>query len=224
MSLEGASVSLAASIVSLAFSSLVFTQWYRKRKPFQFAWAVGLGLYAVAAATQFFAEAYGWSVGLYKVYYLTAALLVAVLGIGSVLLVHRLGGYVFAAYTAAVFVTFAAVMAGAAVDTTAFLSPIPVAGAALPGGVRAFSPFLTIPGSLALIGIAAYSWWRTRHVCNAKIAVGAAVVAAGGLLARLDVPWALYLGELGGIALMYWGFLESQELARASARVAAPSP
>src|SRR5437867_2858623 len=96
MSLEGAAVSLGATIVSLVFAALVFNQWISRRKPFQFAWSLGLGLYALASFTQFLAEAYGWTASTYKVYYLVAAFLVAVLGIGSVLLVHRRAGIGFA--------------------------------------------------------------------------------------------------------------------------------
>src|SRR2546422_1073744 len=92
MSLEGAGVSLGATIVSVAFAALVFNQWIARRKPYQLAWSLGLGLYAAAAFLQFLAEAYGWSVATYKVYYLIAALLVAVLGIGSTILLHRRGG------------------------------------------------------------------------------------------------------------------------------------
>lgn len=82
MSLEGAAVSLGATIVSVAFAALVFNQRIARRKPYPLAWSFGLGLYAAAALLQFLAEVYGWSVTTYKVYYLIAALLVAVLGIG----------------------------------------------------------------------------------------------------------------------------------------------
>ena len=57
MSLEGAAVSLGATIVSLIFAALVFNQWVSRRKPFQMAWSLGLGLYGIAAFTQFLAEA-----------------------------------------------------------------------------------------------------------------------------------------------------------------------
>lgn len=220
MSLEGAAVSLGATIVSLVFAALVFNQWLDHRKPYQMAWSVGLGLYGVAAFTQFLAEAYGWSPSVYKAYYLVAALLVAVLGIGSTLLVHRRAGLGFALYAAIVFVGFAVAVATADVNTAALASAIPVAGNALPDNVRIFSFLFTIPGSVALIGIAAYSYWRTRMTFNLWIGIGALIVAAGGSLARLNLPWALYIGELVGIAVMFWGFLASQDLSKA----ARPSP
>jgi len=220
MSFEGAAISLGATVISIAFAALVFAQWLGRRRPYRLAWSAGLGLYAIAAFTQFVAEAYGWSVAVYKVYYLVAAPLVAVLGIGSVFLVHRRAGIGFALYTAVVFVGFAAAIAGAIVNTDALASPIPVAGTALPDDVRIFSPLFTVPGSVALIGVAAYSYWKSRLSFNLWIGIGALIVAAGGALARFNISWALYVGELVGIAVMFEGFLRSQDLAK----VARPAP
>ncbi len=223
-SLEGAAVSLGATVVSLIFAALVFNQWINRRKPFQMAWSLGLGLYGIAAFTQFLAEAYGWTPSTYKAYYLVAAPLVAVLGIGSVLLIHRRAGIGFALYTIVVFAGFAVAVAGATVNTAALSSPIPVAGTALPDNVRIFSPLFTIPGSVALIGIAVYSYWRTRLMFNLWIGIGALIIAAGGSLARFNLSWALYIGEFVGIAVMFWGFLASQDLAKAKAPAAAQTP
>jgi hypothetical protein len=224
MSLEGAVVSLGATVVSLIFAALVLNQWIGRRKPFQLAWSLGLGLYGIAAFTQFLAEAYGWTASTYKVYYLVAAPLVAVLGIGSVLLIHRRAGVGFALYTIVAFAGFAVAVAGATVNAAALSSPIPVAGTALPDNVRIYSPLFTIPGSLALIGIAAYSYWRTRLMFNLWIGIGALIIAAGGSLARLNLAWALYIGEFVGIAVMFWGFLASQDLAKAKAPAATHIP
>ena len=87
-------------------------------------------------------------------------------------------------------------------------------------GIRCAS----VPGSLALIGIALYSFWRTRLVFNLWIAAGAIAAAASGSLATLGVTWALYLGELIGIALMFWGFLSSREPAPARAPASEETP
>src|SRR5947199_5600 len=136
MSFEGAAISLGATVISAAFASLVFAQWIGRRKSYQLAWSLGLGLYAVA-------------------------------------------------------------------------------GIALPDNVRAFSYLFTIPGSVALIGIAAYSYWRSRLVFNLWIGIGALITAIGGSLARYNIPWALYIGVLVGIAVMFEGFLRSQDVAKA---------
>jgi len=51
MTFEGAAISLGATAISLAFASLVFAQWLGRRRPYQLAWSLGLGLYAIAAFT-----------------------------------------------------------------------------------------------------------------------------------------------------------------------------
>jgi hypothetical protein len=68
-----------------------------------------------------------------------------------------------------------------------------VGGSAMPANVRIISPFLTIPGSIALVGSALYSWYTTRRNYNLFIAVGALLVASGGGLSRFGIEWALYI-------------------------------
>ena len=215
MSPEGAAVSLAATVISAAFAALVFRQWLARRKAYQAAWSVGLAMFAVAAFTQFVAEAYGWSDGVYRAYYFLSAPLVAVLGVGSAFLLNRKVGLAFAAYTVILAAAFAWVVATAPVNAAELLKPIP-AGNGFPDSVRIWSPVFTIPGSLALIGVAVLSYWRTRFFFNIPIALGALVAAGSGSLATLGITWLLYLGEFVGIALMFWGFLESREPTKAS--------
>jgi len=222
--MEGAVVALAATVVSFVFGALVFNQWLSRRKPYQLAWAVGLSMYAMAAFTQFLAESYSWTPGIYRVYYFVAAPLVAVLGVGSALLLSRRAGLGLAIYTAVLLLGFGWVVFTSAVDLSAFALPVP-GGSGFPESVRIWSPLFTVPGSIALIGVAAYSYWRTRLAFNAWIAAGAVVVAAGGSLARFNVaPWGLYIGNLIGIALMFWGFVASQDLARTPRLAAEQAP
>lgn len=68
-----------------------------------------------------------------------------------------------------------------------------VGGSAMPANVRIISPFLTIPGSIALIGGTLYSWYIARRNYNLFIAIGALLVASGGGLSRFDMEWALYI-------------------------------
>ncbi len=207
-------MSFAAAVISAAFAFLVFHQWLARRKPFQIAWSVGLAMFAVAALTQFLAEAYGWSDGVYRLYYYMSAPLVAVLGIGSAFLMNRRLGLVFALYTVLLGIGFAWVVFTAPVNAAALQQPIP-AGNGFPDSVRVWSALFNIPGSILLIGIALLSYWRTRLAFNLAIAAGAIVAAGSGSLATLGITWLLYLGELVGIALMFWGFLLSREPAKA---------
>ncbi len=210
MSLQGAAVSLSSAAISALFALLVFQQWLARRKAYQAAWSIGLAMFAIAALMQFLAEAYGWSDGVYRLYYFLAAPLVAVLGVGSAFLLDRRIGRAFAVYTVVLAGVFAWVVFTAPVDSLMLQAPMP-GGTGFPESVRIWSPVFTIPGSLALIGIALLSYWRARLFFNLPIAAGAVVAAGSGSLATLGITWVLYLGELVGIALMFWGFLESRE-------------
>lgn len=210
MSPEGAAVSLGATIISLVFAVLVLRQWLGRHKAYQLAWSLGLALFAVAALTQFLAEVYGWGDTIYRVYYFVAAPLVAVLGVGSAFLANRRLGILFSLYTLVLSIAFAWVVFTSPVQASALKNAIP-AGAGFPQSVRLWSALFTAPGSLLLIGVALVSYWRTRLVFNLPIAAGAIVAAGSGLLAALNITWVLYLGELFGIALMFWGFLLSAE-------------
>lgn len=211
MSVLGAAVSLASAVISVAFAILVFQQWRRHRKAYQLAWTLGLAMFSIAALMQGFSEVDGWSVGIYKVYYFVAAPLVAVLGVGSAFLANRKLGVGFALYAGILSAGFAWVIATATVNTAAFSNTFP-AGLGFDESVRIWSPLFTVPGSLALIGIALVSFWRSRLQFNLWIAAGALVAAASGSLATFGVTYALYLGEFLGIALMFRGFLASREV------------
>ena len=223
MSPEGAAMSLASAAISAVFAFLVLHQWLARRKAYQLAWTVGLFMFTLAAFMQFIAEAYGWTEPVYRVYYFLAAPLVAVLGVGSAFLANRRLGMALSLYTIVLAVGFAWVVFTATVSPAALLEPIP-AGNGFPSSVRIWSPLFTVPGSLALIGIALISYWRTRFTFNLWIAAGAIVAAGSGALASLDVPWLLYLGELVGLALLFWGFLASREPAKALRPAAAQAP
>ncbi len=207
-------MSLASAAISAVFAFLVLHQWLARRKAYQLAWTAGLFMFAIAAFTQFLAETYGWTDPVYRVYYFLAAPLVAVLGVGSAFLANRRLGIALSLYTIVLSAAFAWVVFTASVNPAALKEAIP-AGTGFAPSVRIWSPLFTVPGSLALIGIALISYWRTRFSFNLWIAAGAIVVAGSGSLATFGVTWLLYLGELLGIALMFWGFLASREPAKA---------
>ncbi|MFQ5986033.1 MAG: hypothetical protein ACE5KQ_01590 [Thermoplasmata archaeon] len=90
--------------------------------------------------------------------------------------------------------------------------------------VRNLSLLFTLPGSVALIGGALYSRYRTRWSHNLLIAAGAGLMATGGSLARfVGRAELLYIFLLIGIAIMFVGFLRSLMVARAPKPAVAPT-
>lgn len=204
-------IALGATIISIFFALSVFLQFARRRKLHQLLWSVGLLMFSVAALCEFLAEMWSWSVDLYKLYYAMSPSLVGMLGAGSVFFLSIRGGRVFAVYVVVLFFIFVAIVSTATVDDSVLHSESIVAGKAMPSYVRAFSPLFTVPGSIALIGISLYSWYKTKMAFTLLITAGAAVNALGGILARYEIAALLYFSELLGISLMYLGFIRSLE-------------
>lgn len=202
---------LLTTLISLFFTFSVFRQYSCRRKIYQFIWGTGLLIFSVTTLFEFISETYGWNIPMYRAYYILIASLVAILGLGTVYLFNRRAGRYLTLYFAVVITVLIILTLNARVDTEKLQERI-VGGSAMPAGVRIISPFLTIPGSIALIGGALYSWYITRRSYNLLIAIGALLVAGGGGLSRFGIEWALYILELLGIAVMYIGFIKSEEV------------
>lgn len=85
-----AAFALAAAIVGAFFAYMVGRQFTERRKPHQLLWTIAMAMFALASLTQFYAELRGaWTPGLYRLYYLMASGLVAVMGGGTVYLLRQ---------------------------------------------------------------------------------------------------------------------------------------
>ena len=81
--------------------------------------------------------------------------------------------------------------------------------------VRRFSPFVNLYAFVFLVGGAVWSAIRyardpeTRHRAygNALIAVGALLPGIGGTATRMGHTEVLYITELVGLSLIWWGYL-----------------
>jgi len=212
-------LSFAATAISLAFAVMVLQQFARRRRPHQAVWGVALLLFGAGTGCQLAAELVGWTALLYRLWYLTGAMLgAAYLGQGTVyLLAPRHAADLSCAVLVAASVVGLAVIAALPVDLARA-----VAGGAVTG--NGFSPLLLILliplntyGTLALVGGALWSAYRgrgnrtmrRRTVGTFLIAVGGLIVALGGTANRLGWPGLLYLSELIGIALIFLGYLQT---------------
>ncbi|MDQ6673897.1 MAG: hypothetical protein M3069_24665 [Chloroflexota bacterium] len=77
------------SLLGLGFAGMMLVRFRARRQPCYLAWGLGLVWYAVAAGTEALGGAQGWTVDLYRAWYITGAIGVAAfLGAGSLYL-HR---------------------------------------------------------------------------------------------------------------------------------------
>ncbi|GAC1474794.1 MAG: hypothetical protein PVS3B2_04450 [Candidatus Dormibacteraceae bacterium] len=209
-------VPLIAGAVGGVFAAVVGRQYLSRRKPYQAIWAVALAMFASAALFETAGQAFGWSDGSYKGYYLFGGLLnVGWLGLGSLLLITspRVGRIATIVMVLISIVCLFALM-GAHTDSNLLKAQVPARGAI---DVPSILPLITnLGGSILLIGGAAWSAWRaaragaqrSRVIGLAALAAGAFVVAAGHSLAQTKgVYVAQPLSEALGITAMFVGYL-----------------
>lgn len=218
-------ISALATLVAVVFAGFVFFgQYRRRRRPHQLVWSIALVIFGVATGCQALAAVGGWSAGLYRVWYLSGAVLgVVYLGLGTIYLMapRRLADLLTGAVVLASLVA-GWLVAAAPVDLDLALQAGSISGAGMPQSVRLLTPIFNSLGTVALIGGALHSAWvfhrkglyPHRVIANVVIAVGAFIVALGGTLSRLGRPEYMYLSELVGIAVLFVGFLKSAEQPR----------
>ncbi|MHB8573984.1 MAG: hypothetical protein ACYDCQ_01505 [Dehalococcoidia bacterium] len=222
-------ISLLATIVTFVFAGAVLRQHLRRPRLYRLIWALALLFYGVATLVQFLAETGGWSLALFRLWYLSGGLLTAAyLGQGTacLLLGRRTSRFLLLLL---IFATVWSVWRTATVSLTlhAILPPagrVSPNAAGLPGDLRALAALLNIYGTLLLIGGAVWSavvyWDRMldkrraagyRALSTLLIAGGSLVVAAAGSLETLGHGEYLYAAEIVGISIIFVGFLRSQE-------------
>jgi hypothetical protein len=203
---------VAAALLAAAFTLLLLRSLLRRPAGQKALWAVGFALFAAAAGSEALAQRAGWSPGLFRIYYAAGGVLtVAYLGAGSAwMLVPRRGrdallGALAVATVAAIAAVFLAPLD--VHELAAAPSGQPPRNAALGGHAFLWAIALNSVGTLFLVGGALLSIVRRQHVrANVWIACGAVTVAAATGLSRGGETSLVYLGELVGIALMFFGF------------------
>lgn len=208
---------IATTALAIPFAIALFRHYARKPDGLHLLWwAIGVTAYGIGTALESAVTLFGWSPFLFKSWYVAGALLGgAPLAQGTVyLLFSRRSAHVLTALLVLV-VAVAAVFV--------WLSPINAAlveGHRLSGQVmewtwvRRFSPFINIYAFLFLVGGAIWSAMRyagdpnTRHRAfgNALIAVGAILPGIGGSATRMGYTEVLYVTELVGLTLIWWGY------------------
>jgi hypothetical protein len=225
-----AASSLAAALAAI-FGIVVAGRWRRSRRPAFAAWAFGLFVFAAAALSQAIGEANGFSVPLFRAFYLLGGVLgVIYLALGTVFLlaparVARASALALVALTLLLAVDAAFVP----VDAARLHTPGGVLGEAITGHgnpLYVAAVVFNILGSVVLIGGSAWSAWRfartrgglDRVVCNVLLTAGALLIAAGFSAAKSVGGSIATLGvyEAAGIAVMFAGFLALGRVGRSA--------
>ncbi|HEX9563808.1 MAG TPA: hypothetical protein VF981_07545 [Gemmatimonadaceae bacterium] len=207
---------IVTTICSLLFAIVLLRRWRLRGGTHHLWWAAGMLSYGAGTLTESLTTILGWQEGIFKVWYITGALLgAAPLAQGSAYLhVPRR-----VADTLAVLVVTTILIGGVCV----WLSPVDldqVETYRLSGRVftwqwvRRFSPFVNLYAVLFLVGgavrsavkYARRSETRHRFIGNVFIAIGGILPGIGGTATRFGHVEVLYVTELMGLALLWIGF------------------
>jgi hypothetical protein len=211
-------------VISFAFAFIVLKRYLARQGLHLLLWGIGMVFYGIGGFCEGFYGAFGWNPLVFRLWYLFGAILVAAwLGQGTVyMLANRkwangmmvlllLGsGY-------GLIRVFSADLDPALMTTSLHTGSELSGHAIVTGGVRSLTPIFNLYGTVTLVGGAAWSawiFWRKRILLhrtlgNLLIAVGAMLPAFGGAFSRFGISNALYVGELLGAALLFWGFMRA---------------
>ncbi|MFW9926792.1 MAG: hypothetical protein ACFFDM_08505 [Candidatus Thorarchaeota archaeon] len=78
---------IIATIVATLFAFLLLKQWLRRQRIYQVVWFVSLVMFAISAGFETMSEFVGWDVGVYRLYVVLSASLVAIMGAGALYLI-----------------------------------------------------------------------------------------------------------------------------------------
>lgn len=212
---------LAAAAVALAFAALLARQLAARRRAYQAAWAVALLMYAVSSFALFLGALDGWTAGEFRVYWLFGAVLnVPYLFLGELSLLVRRRVAVEVVTVVVIFLTAFAVMKvlNAPIRAGSLSTDLPLGKDVFGDGTMPYrlAQYLAYPAYGLLLAGCLWSArqmrgrpeLRDRFVGTLLVAVGATIVAIGsGVGAGLGVVPIFSVGLLGGIAVMFWGFL-----------------
>jgi hypothetical protein len=217
---------ILSTIITFIFTVAVFNRFRVRHGAHLLFWSIGLALYGIGTLTEVI-SLFTFNALALKLWYLCGAMLTAAwLGEGTInLLVRRKG----IAPTLNVILIVVSLVSLALV----LLAPITPAAANFnpreplsaqyrdiltrSGAMVLLTILLNTYGTFTLVGGAIYSayiFWRKRILFNRMlgnilIAIGAIMPAIGGSFIKLGLPDFLYLSELLGVILMYFGFVQA---------------
>ena len=224
------------ALLGFVYTALLVRQYVQRRKMHQLMWAIGFLFYAVAAVMEAWSQSVGsWDATVYRFYIVLAACLVGFLGNGEAYLLFkkRIWGDLYLAFNVIAIGVFLYGTLTVKLDTAALANAGIVIGGTGLGSSGSFprimSLFFNIPGSIILLGGAAWSvikfWpkkaYRYRAWANVLIFAGTLLIAAIGSMARLGSSGMLYVGEMVASALLLWGFLMASTLEKGAKAVVA---
>lgn len=210
-------IPILTTVVSAIFFVIIFKHYLAKKKKYLLWWALGVLLYGLGTLTESLVTLTGWSPVLFRLWYVFGAIY------GGVLLAQG-SGYLLLKDKTMKFLTPAMLFVTLSASLLIFISPLDVSAQEtdhrLTGSVlewtfiRGITPIVNLYAFILLAGGAVYSALKYfkknsssgRVWGNVLIAVGALLPGIGGSFTKFGHVEVLYVTELLGIILIFWGY------------------
>jgi len=212
-------IPILTTLLAITFSVTLYRHWRSKPSALYLLWwLIGVVMYGIGTLTESLNTLIGWNPVILKVWYIAGALLgAAPLAQGTVYLILKKQ----TADRLALGVTIFTAIASIFIILTPIDTMLVADGRLLTGKVfvwswvRLFSPFLNLYALAFLVGGAGWSAWEyfkrngygSRVLGNVLIATGALLPGIGGSFTRFGFIEALYVTEILGLALIWWGYV-----------------
>lgn len=208
-------------IITTAFSAVFFWRlrrhWLDKNRPaYLFWWTTGVLCYGLGTLTESIVGVWGWSEPVFKAWYILGALLGGFpLAQGSVFLILKPRTATVLMWIVVIVITLTSVAVILSPVDYELVEPSRLTGKVLIWKeVRWITPFVNFYAFIFLVGGAAYSAYRyakekysvVRMWGNICIAAGGLLPGIGGSFTKLGFTEVLYVTELAGIILIYYGY------------------
>jgi hypothetical protein len=209
---------ILTTFVAGAFTAVLWRHWNRNRQSRHVMWwLIGVAMFGIGTLTEALTALFGWQEPLFRAWYISGALLGgAPLAQGTVYLVMRRERADRLTASMMTYVSLAAMFVVLTPINTAAVDTTRLDGKVMEWGwVRLFSPLLNTYALVFLVGGAAWSAWRYRRSGidaggrvrgNVLIAIGALLPGIGGAFTRAGYVEVLYVAELIGLSLIWFGY------------------
>jgi hypothetical protein len=210
------------TLISAAFAYVILSRYRSKPQAKHLLWwGIGVAIYGAGTLVESLTTLFGWHVVFFKAWYIVGALLGgAPLALGTVYLLMGKRAGDIAAVTLVWIVGVTSTFVVLSPIRTELIDPAILNSKVLEWQtIRIVSPFVNGLAALFLIGGAFYSAgqyfrrpeMRNRFIGNLLIAVGAILPGVGGMMSRMGHTEGLYVGELIGIILIWYGYRYCQK-------------
>ena len=210
-------IPILTTILSAGFFVLLYQRWKLKgRPPYLFWWTLGVLCYGLGTLTESLVGIFGWSVPVFKAWYILGALLGGFpLAQGSVYLIFKRRTATMMMLVVVSIIVMASVLVLISPIDYSLVEATRLTGKVLVWkNVRLITPFINMYAFIFLVGGACYSAYRyskdeaykNRFWGNICIAVGGLLPGIGGSFTKFGYTEVLYVTELFGIVLIYLGY------------------